>query len=199
MTALFARLRLPCLLVAASVMSLAGCAGPSRLYVNPQADQGYYKKVVVVPFATVSGNVLSAPRVTEAFVSELIIADAYQVVEPELMTEALANIGIEPDGTGRYPSDKVKDIATKMGVQGIIQGTVTEYEMQRRGEDDSPVLGFNAEMIDLATGNVVWRCHWVGRGVGRVPIVGGGIRTLAQLTQHACEDAVSDLKAHALR
>ena len=177
----------------------SGCATTGRLYVNPEADQGFYKKIVVLPFANVSGNSLAAPRVTRAFVTELIIADLYQLVEPELVQESLSGSGVEPDGQGRYASEKVKETATKMAAQGVIQGTVTEYEMQRRGEDDTPVLGFDVVLLDVATVNVVWRFHWVGKGAGRLPVVGGGIRTLGQLTQHACQATVADLKSKALR
>jgi TolB-like protein len=184
---------------ALAALIVSGCAASGRLYVNPEADQGFYKKVAVLPFSNLSGNPLAAPRVARAFVTEMTIADLYQLVEPELVQEPLAASGVEPDGQGRYPSDKVKEAATKLGAQGVIQGSVTEYEMQRRGDDDTPVLGFDVEMIDVATGNVVWRFHWVGKGAGRMPIVGGGIRTLAQLTQHACQATVADLKSKALR
>jgi curli biogenesis system outer membrane secretion channel CsgG len=191
---------LRCGWVAALIALLAcGCATTGRIYVNPDADQGFYKKIAVLPFANVSGNSLAAPRVTRAFVTELIIADLYQVVEPELMQEPLSASGAEPDGQGRYPSEKVKEMATRLGAQGVVQGAVTEYEMQRRGDDDTPVLGFDVELLDVATGNVVWRFHWVGKGAGRLPVVGGGIRTLGQLTQHACQATVGDLKAKALR
>lgn len=178
---------------------VSGCATTARLYVNPDADQGYYRKVAVAPFGNVSGNPLAAPRVTRAFVTELIVADLYQLVEPELVQEALTAKGVEQDGQGRYPREKVKETATAMGAQGVVTGAVTEYEMQRRGDDDTPVLGFDVELIDVATGNVVWRFHWVGKGAGRVPIVGGGIRTLGQLTQHACQATVADLRNKALR
>jgi len=191
---------LRCGWVAALIALLAcGCATTSRLYVNPEADQGFYRKIAVLPFANLSGNSLAAPRVTRAFVTELIIADLYTLVEPELVQEALSAGGVEADGQGRYPSEKIKEAAPRLGVQGVVQGTVTEYEMQRRGEDDTPVLGFDVELLDVATGNVVWRFHWVGKGAGRLPIVGGGIRTLAQLTQRACQATVGDLKAKALR
>jgi len=186
-------------IVALAAFLASGCAATSRIYVNPDADQGFYKKIAVLPFANVSGNALAAPRVTRAFVTELIIADLYQVVEPELVQEPLSASGTEPDGQGRYPSDKVKEVATRLGAQGVVQGAVTEYEMQRRGDDDTPVLGFDVELLDVATGNVVWRFHWVGKGAGRMPIVGGGIRTLGQLTQHACQATVADLKSQALR
>ena len=184
---------------ALAALLASGCATTGRLYVNPEADQGFYRKVAVLPFSNVSGNALAAPRVTRAFVTELIIADLYQIVEPELMQEPLSVSGVEPDGQGRYPSAKVKEVATRLEVQGVIQGAVTEYEMQRRGDDDTPVLGFDVQLLDVATGNVVWRFHWVGKGAGRMPVVGGGIRTLGQLTQHACQASVAELKSRALK
>ena len=185
--------------VALAALLASGCATTGRLYVNPEADQGFYRKVAVLPFSNVSGNALAAPRVTRAFVTELIIADLYQIVEPELMQEPLSVSGVEPDGQGRYPSAKVKEVATRLEAQGVIEGAVTEYEMQRRGDDDTPVLGFDVQLLDVATGNVVWRFHWVGKGAGRMPVVGGGIRTLGQLTQHACQASVAELKSRALK
>ena len=161
---------------------VSGCAAGTRLYVNRDADQGFYKKVAVLPFTNVSGNVLAAARVTRGFVTEMIIADVYQVVEPEILLEPLAVMGVDPDAQGRYPSDKVKDVATKLGVQGVIQGAVTEYEMQRRGEDDVRCWASTSRCSTSRPGT--WCGGCIGSGVAP-PAAGGGRRRAHAGPAHA--------------
>jgi hypothetical protein len=71
--------------------------------------------------------------------------------------------------------------------------------MQRSGNSDTPVISFDVELIDVGTGNVVWRASIDRRGKGRLPVVGGGgARTFGRLTQMACEELVDRLRKEAL-
>lgn len=186
-------------LLGALLLATGGCAAGNRLYVNSEADQSFFRKVAVVPFANVSGNALAAPRVTRAFVTEMTIAELYEVIEPEQVREELVKAGAELDATGHYASDKLKAAVAKLGAQGYIVGTVTDYAVQRHGEDEVPVLGFDVQLVDVATEKVAWRVTVVGKGKGRIPVVGGGLRTLGQLTQKRCESAVADLRGRVAR
>lgn len=182
-----------------ALAALVGCAGaPPRLYVNPQADMAFYRKVVVLPFGNLSQQVLAGERVTRAFITELIIADRFRVVEPVDLRRVLERIGGEPGVDGTYDPDKLRRAADEVEATGIIRGTVTEYQMLRVGQNDVPVVGFDVEMIDTATGNVVWRTAIARRGGSRVPVFGGaGHRTLGLLTQDACAALVADLRKKA--
>ncbi len=186
------------LIVAA--LCLMGCAGSRpRLYVNPQADMSYYKKVAVLPFDNLAGDRYAGDRVTRSFVTEMIIADRYQLVEPADFWVVLVRMAATPSAQGVYDPKKLKEAATELGATGIIRGAVTEYEMQRSGGTDRPVLAFDVELTDVATGNVVWRASLAKRGHGRVPILGGpGERSLGKLTETACRELVARLQAEAL-
>jgi hypothetical protein len=63
-------------------MLAASCAPAIRVYVNPEADLAFYKKIAVLPFRDLSGSGPAAPRVTRAFVSELIMTNRYELVQP---------------------------------------------------------------------------------------------------------------------
>lgn len=178
-------------------LSIVSCASGIRVYVNPEADLAFYKKVAVLPFTDMSGSSLAGQRVTRAFVTELIMTNRYQIVQPEEFTSALSRMRIVPVN-GVYDPEPLKDAATQMGVSGILRGTVTEYQMARDGGGDTPVIGFDAELVDVATGNVVWRSSISKRGKGRMPIFGGSSRSLGKLTQSACEDMVARLRKGAL-
>ena len=67
----------------------ASCAPAIRLYVNPEADPSFYRKIAVLPFADLSSTSQAGARVTRAFVTELILTDRFEIIQPEDFTSAL--------------------------------------------------------------------------------------------------------------
>jgi len=178
------------------VLGLAcSCAPSVRMYVNPEADLAFYRKIAVLPFTDMSSVPQAGPRVTRAFVTELILTDRFEIVQPEDFAGALHRQGTFLSQDGTYDPDKLKDAATQLKVTGILRGAVTEYQMSRSSDGgDIPVIAFDAELTDVATGKVVWRSSITKRGKGRVSVVGGGTRSLGKLTQEACQELVAELR-----
>lgn len=177
---------------------VAGCAAAPRMYVNREADLGYYHKVAVVQFNNLCNDAHAGARVTRAMVTELSIADHYQIVDPAAFWGELERAGALPDAQGAIDPAKLKDIAQRLEITGVIRGAVTEYGIQRSGSDDFPVVSFDAELIDAATGNSVWRVSVTRKGKGRMSVIGGaGSRSFASVTQEACEAAVAALRRKA--
>jgi curli biogenesis system outer membrane secretion channel CsgG len=183
--------------IALALLSLS-CASAIRVYVNPGADLAYYTKIGVMPFNDMSSNPLASPRVTRAFVTELIMTNRFQVIQPEEFVGALGRMGVRREQDGAYDPDKLKDAAVRMGVTGVLRGAVTEYEMTRNSGGDIPILAFDAELVDVNTGDVVWRSSISKRGKGRVPIFGSKSRSLGRLTQDACAQLVARLRRKAI-
>jgi hypothetical protein len=175
------------------------CASAMRVYVNPEADLAFYRKVAVLPFADMSASSLAGPRVTRAFVTELIMTNRYQIMQPEEFGVALARQRVLPGANGAYDPDALRGAASGMGLHGILRGTISEYQVTRSGSGEVPVIAFDAELVDVGTGNVVWRSSISRRGKGRVPIFGGSARSLGRLTQVACQEMVARLRGGALR
>jgi TolB-like protein len=173
------------------------CASGSRIFVNPDADMTFYKKIAVLPFANLSTDGMAAARVTRAFVTELVIANRFQIVQPEEFTGVLQRMGVSPDASGAYDAARLKEAADRLGVRGILRGAVSEYQVQRTEAGDTPILSFDAELSDVGTGTVVWRSAISKRGRGRLPIVGNGSRSLGRLTQDACAEVVDRLRREA--
>ena len=188
--------------IALSIVVLAltgGCAAPSRIYVNPEADMAFYEKVAVIPFTNLSGQTYAGERVTRAFVTELVIAEHFRIVDPGEFRAVLDRTGGLPSGEGTYDPKKLKDAAKEVGATGMIRGAVTEYEMQRGSSgNETPILAFEVELVDVASGTIVWRSSVSKRGKGRVPVLGGGgTRTLSRLTQDACRELVDRIGSEA--
>lgn len=186
------------LAVVAMLAAVAGCAAPMRVFVNRQADMTLYQKVVVVPFTNLSGDPYAGNRVTRAFTTELVIADRFQFVDPAQLTGELDRVGGAPDAYGQIDANKLRDVATRLQATAYIRGAVSEYSLVHTPTAEYPVISFDVEMVDVASGNVVWRVSVTESGKGRVPVIGGsGERTFGRVTQEACQRAVSLLKARA--
>ena len=180
------------------LFATVGCAAPMRVFVNRQADMTLYKKVVMVPFGNLSSDPYAAARVTRAFTTELVIADRFQLVDPAQLLGELERVGALPDANGQIDPAKLRDAAAKLEATAVIRGAVTEYATRGSGADLYPVVAFDAEMVDTATGNIVWRISVIESGKGRMPIVGGpGERTFGRVTEAACVRAVTELRKKA--
>jgi TolB-like protein len=187
------------LLAAVAVLLLAaGCGAPARMYVNPQADLTLYHKIAVLPFTNLSQVPFAGERITRGFVTELIMTDQFQVVEGGEFADALDKIGGSPDASGKYDPAKLKEAANAIQATGLLRGAVTEYSTQHSGQSEYPVLAFDAELVDVATGNVVWRISLAKKGKSPLSPLGlSGSNTFGKLTQEACADAVASLKGKA--
>src|SRR5512136_616403 len=102
------------------VTALAGCAasGSMRLFVNPDADMSFYKKVAVVPFANLTAEHFASERVERQFYTELVIAHRFQLVEDGEFRKAIDKNGATPDAQGQLDVEKVKQAAVALGVNG---------------------------------------------------------------------------------
>jgi len=181
-------------------LGLAGCASaPMRIYVNPQTDMTMYQKIAMLPFVNLSGDAYAGARVTRAFTTELVLADRFKLVDPAEMMALLNRTGGMPDAAGQFDPAKVRDAANKLEATAYIRGGVSEYAMRHSGTEDFPVVSFDAEMVDVATGTVVWRVSLTESGKGRLAAVGGASeRSFGAVTQAACKRAVDELRRKVL-
>jgi len=186
-------------LVVAMAFTLAGCSsgGGARMFVNSEADMSFYTRVAVAPFGNLSQEPYAGERVGRAFMTELVISGRLPLVEDGAFRKALSQAGATLDPQGQYDGEKVKVAAAAVGANGVIRGVVTDYSMQRFGSSDAPVMGFDVEMVDVATGTTVWRGSITRRGKGRMPIVGGGTSTFGLLLQECCKEIVDRLEKEA--
>lgn len=183
------------MLLAALLTAASGCAAGPRLFVNRSADLSFYQRIAVVPFANLSGDANAGERVTRAFLTELVIAERFQIVEPGEFHGMLERIGGLPDAQGHADPKKLAEAATAAQATGLVRGAVSEYTVQRSGTDEFPVVTFDAEMLDVATGQTVWRITVSERGRGRVPVLGGASRrSFGMVTQDACRKAIRALQ-----
>src|SRR3972149_6065341 len=126
-----------CLLAALFALGSCASSGP-RVYVNPDADMNYYQKVAILPFTSLSPDLYAGARVTRGFITELILTNRYEIVQPEEFRIVLDRIGGLSAREGAYDPAKLQQAAKELEVTGVIRGAGTEYQTQRSGGGEGP-------------------------------------------------------------
>jgi hypothetical protein len=177
------------------LLAAGGCATGLKLYVNPQADPGAYTKIGLIPFGNLTSERFAPERVARALESALLATDRYSIMGVGEFFPLLQRGGVDANRLAADP-EKLKAVTAAAGVTGILRGVVTEYKVQRVGQEEYPLVAFDAELIDGPTGTVVWRATIHTRGRSSLALLGmSGERSFAQVTGNACEQAVASLRS----
>ncbi len=157
------------LIVAALAAGLAGCAAPSgsssggagtgdpNVYVAREAAG--IDKVGMLPFK--AATTLIGTSVSDMFVTELMKMDRYELVERSQMSGVLGETEVALSG---LTSGQAAQLGQMVGANGVIIGTVSEYETVAMGGRTYPVVGISVRLIDSATGKILWSVDHSERG-----------------------------------
>ncbi len=134
---------------------LSGCAAQrATTFIHPEYDFGSVERVAVVNFENLSTEQGIAGYVTRLFITELLAAQAFDVVEPGETARILSNIG--QSKAGELDLAGLKRMADSLGIQAVIFGSVGEASQTAGRSNTANVVSLNARMVDCATGNTVW-------------------------------------------
>lgn len=147
--------------VVAGMALLAGCAtDPERAYfmetpskanvfLSPAAPP--IRKVAVLPFK--APTELIGASIADLFVTELLRSGKYDLVERNQLAQVLNEKELALAGLS---TAKAVEAAAMVGAEGVIVGTVSEYETVARRGTPRPVAGIAVRLIDCKTGSIVW-------------------------------------------
>ena len=179
-----------------AVLVTGSCSGP-RSYVNPDADMGYYQRVGVTAFESLSEDARAGLKLQRILLTELLKKHEFELVpqgqfekvETEVRSKQALNFPTPLDSTS------LAMIAQQTGAQGIIVGTVRDFRMERVGQEEFPMVAFSLKLIDAPTGRVVWDVSIGERGGPKFPVFSfGETHTLSELATKLCRRALGTLR-----
>jgi TolB-like protein len=136
------------------ILLAAGCAGRrSTVFIHPEYDFAAVERVAVVSFENLSADQGVAGYSTRLFLTELLAAQVFDVVEPGETARIIRNIG---QVRGEMDLAGLKMMSDSLGVQAVIFGSVGEAGQSSGRGIQSSVVSLNARMVDCETGNTVW-------------------------------------------
>ncbi|MCX6996236.1 MAG: hypothetical protein NTV49_03925, partial [Kiritimatiellaeota bacterium] len=139
---------------------LLGCATPDELYfrdVHSRASvyvapvPAAIHKVAIMPFK--SPTELIGLSVSDLFVTEMLRAGRYELVERSQMAKVLSESELSLAGLS---ATKAAEVGNMIGADGVVIGTVDEYATVAQRGHPYPVVAISVRMIDCASGKVLW-------------------------------------------
>lgn len=184
------------LILALLVTQGCGSLVESRSFVNPEADFSYYERVAVMPFGNMSADRFAGEKMTEVFMTELLIGGEMEVMDPGQFNAVVAQ-ALKGRGGPMGPADYTR-IGEFAEVQGIFVGTIHDYKLTSAAGEQYPLISMTVKFIDAPTGTVAWQISITATGGPNLPIVSiGETYTLGAFSQKMCRKVVKDFLAKA--
>lgn len=127
-----------------------------NVYVSPAATS--IKSATVLPFK--GPTELIGSSISDLFVAEILRMGAYSLIERSQLSGVLNEAELSLSGISNAKAMQVGQMA---GADGVIVGTVTEYEMNAYKGRKYPAVGITVRMIDCKSGQVVWSADYAER------------------------------------
>lgn len=145
------------------VLGLVGCSAMrATTFVHPTYNFAFVERVAVVPFENLTDDRGAAARSTRYFVTELLATDAFDVIEPGEVTEAMGIVG--SIRVAEMTQEQIVAVGRAVGAQGLFLGSVTEAASVRSGSHTSNVVTLDVRLVETETGSVVWSTTLTHRG-----------------------------------
>jgi TolB-like protein len=175
------------------IMFIISCGPKPAVYFRKQISFKPYKTLAILPFNNYSGTEDAGKQVTDAFLVEFLKKPFFNVVEPGQVDGVMRDERIRSSDQINYATAKFfKD---KLAADYVLIGAVNEYTYQKKGESETPLVGFSARILDTSNGQIIWAATHSRSGDDAELIFNWGMVTsLTKLTQLCVHDVTSSIK-----
>lgn len=137
----------------------AGAGEAANVFVSP--GHGSIKKVAVMPFK--APTELIGASVSDQVLTELLHTGRYDLVERSQMAQVLGEQELSLSGLS---AGQAAQVGAMLGADGVIIGTVSEYERMAHRGKTVPVVAMSIRLIDTNSGRIVWSADLAERARG---------------------------------
>jgi hypothetical protein len=170
----------------------AGCATSKRRYQDEQMDFGSISRVAVLPMANLTREPAAAERVRDVFSNALMATHAVYVVPPGEVARAMGRSAL--GSPGMLNTDDVVKLGTTLKVEAVITGVLKEYGEMRSGSASSNYISLSVQMLETATGKVVWSASSSKGGLSVADrLLGSTGGAMNEVTDKAVDDLIGQL------
>lgn len=178
----------------AATLLLGGCASRRAgvTYHDPDMDFSLVGTVAVLPFANLSGNTRAGDAVRDVFMTMLQATGSMYVLPPGEVGRGVDRLSLS--APSEPTSEQVVQLASILGADVVIVGSVLEYGEVRSGSNSSGVVSVGVKMLEGQTGRVVWSASSSAGGVSAAArVFGGGGRPMDNVTRKAVDKLLDRL------
>ncbi len=179
-------------LIALPLLAAACASYSGPRYQDRNMDFGAVRTVVIMPLANLTRDNLAGDRVRDVLANMLLATSNIYVVP---QGEAQRNIAAAGVQTPQTPStEDVLKLGKMLKADALITGVVKEYGEVRSGSASAPVVSVSLQMLETATGKVVWAASTTKGGVTMGDrLLGTSGTPMNQVTEAAVDDLLAKL------
>lgn len=175
------------------VILLIGCGGPSpTVFIHQDYNFGFMERVAVIPFENITREQGAAERATRFFITELLAAEVFDVVEPGEVDRVLVKVGAF--GSSSFTKKQLVDIGAELQVQALFLGSVNEATTIRSGASQSQVVTISVRLVETESGQTIWSTINSERGLGFwTSIFGGSGKSQSEVMRKCVHETLKTL------
>ncbi len=133
-------------------LSSASNRGNGKVFISPKSLDKQYTKVAVLPFK--SQVEIAGASVADMVTTEILKTYKYELIERGQIEQILQEQSLSLQGVTE--NTIAMQVGKILDVQGVIVGTVPEFDVRSVNGYDVPAVGINIRMIDTQTGSIIW-------------------------------------------
>ncbi len=175
----------------AALVFLLNCSGP-RMYVQPNADFTFIKKVAVLSFKNLTNDKFAGDKIRDIVTTEVLSREFFDVVE-----QGEVNRVLKEEGKGSVTSvskEVAKRIGKRLGIQAFILGSVEEYGTNQGGGKSFPHAALSMRMIAADSSKILWHVSYNKEGGSILSrLFGIGSKNISEISCELVEDMMDTL------
>ncbi|MFQ5901741.1 MAG: hypothetical protein ACE5IH_09330 [Thermodesulfobacteriota bacterium] len=177
------------------LFSSISCGTGAILYVNPEADFSYIKKVAILPFNNLSEDKFAGERVRSAVTVDVLSRGVFEIMEQGEVSRVTEDIfrrfGFEEGQAIQLDKEMIRMIGENLGVQALLIGSVDEY---MGGMGQGSTVSISLRMVDSGSATILWQVNTSATSLN-MPRKILGIEEIdrAKLTRRAVKEAIDTL------
>jgi TolB-like protein len=170
----------------------AACGSTTTKFIHPNADLAAIKRVAVLPFENLTPDRSAGDKLQKIFLTELLSLEAFDVVEPGLVSRELKAMRLESlEAVG--PAE-VKRLGEALKADGFFCGTVVDFAETRSGSTPTPQVAIQLRLVEASSGVTVWSASRIKSGASAsARLFGIGGASLTETARQLMKDELSTL------
>ena len=147
----------------------------------------------LMPFENLSGREEQSQIFTKVFFAQLVASDAFEMVDPTRVEQAMDSLGIRSPAT--MTPQQVKVMADTLHVAYLLLGSVLESGTFQSDDHAVPSVGATLRLVEGATNRVRWAGVHFRSGEDRETVFGWGrVKSVERLISELASEMLGDFR-----
>lgn len=152
-----------------------------------------HARAVLVPFENLAGREEQGSLFSKVFFAQLVASDAFEMVDPGRVDEAMDSLGIRSGGS--LVPGQIRALGDTLHAPYVLLGSVLESGKIQSSGAEVPAVGATLRLVDAASDRVLWAGVHFRSGEDHETLFGWGrVMSTERLVSLLARDLLTDFR-----